>query len=69
MAIFKCKMCGGSLDTSGGTICRCTYCGTEQTVPKLDDEVRSRLYDRANYYRRNSEFDQAEAVYENGMQG
>lgn len=64
MAIFKCKMCGGSLDTSGGTICRCTYCGTEQTVPKLDDEARSRLYDRANYYRRNSEFDRAEAVYE-----
>ncbi len=64
MAIYKCKMCGGSLETSGGTICRCSYCGTEQTVPKLDNEARSRLYDRANYYRRSSEFDRAEAVYE-----
>ena len=66
MAVYKCKMCGGALEVSGGAaVCRCTYCGTEQTLPKLDNETRNRLYDRANHYRRNSDFDRAEAVYEN----
>lgn len=41
MAIFKCKMCGGALDIKNGeTVCQCEYCGTKQTVPKLDDEKK-----------------------------
>ncbi len=65
MAIFKCKMCGGTLeisDTQSTAVCE--YCGTKQTLPKLDDEKRANLYDRANHFRRNNEFDKAVAIYE-----
>jgi len=66
MAIFKCKMCGGSLEvTEGMTVCECEYCGTQQTLPRLDNYKRNQLFDRANYYRMNNEFDRAEVVYEN----
>ena len=65
MAIFKCKMCGGSLDVSvGTTIIECEYCGTVQTLPKLEDDRRANIYDRANHFRRSNEFDKASAIYE-----
>ena len=63
MAIFKCKMCGGSLDVSVGTsVIECEYCGTAQTLPKLDDDRRANLYDRANRFRRSNEFDKAAGI-------
>ena len=65
MAIFKCKMCGGSLDISdGASVATCEYCGTKQTVPKSRDEVISNLFNRANNLRLKCEFDKAEQVYE-----
>ena len=65
MALFKCKMCGGSLEIpSGTTVIECEYCGTQQTLPKLDDDKRATLYDRANHFRRNNEFDKAMGIYE-----
>ena len=65
MALFKCKMCGGSLEVANNaTVVECDYCGTQQTLPKLDDEKRANLYDRANHFRRNNEFDKAMAIYE-----
>lgn len=65
MSLFKCKMCGGSLDVpAGSSVIECEYCGTQQTLPKLDDEKRANLYDRANHFRRNNEFDKAMAIYE-----
>jgi len=65
MAVFRCKMCGGDLDiTEGATIATCEYCGTEQTLPKLDDDKRANMYDRANHFRRNNEFDKAMSVYD-----
>ena len=40
MAIFKCKICGGSLDIAdGNSVATCEYCGTKQTVPMTKDEV------------------------------
>ena len=39
-------------------------CGTKQTLPKLDDDRRSNLYDRANHFRRNNEYDKAMGIYE-----
>ena len=48
----------------GTTVATCEYCGTTQTLPKLTDEKRANLYDRANHFRRNSEFDKAAAIYE-----
>lgn len=66
MSVFKCKMCGGALEIKGNeTVAVCEYCGTKQTLPKLDDEKRAQLYDRANYFRRQNEFDKAMGIYEN----
>lgn len=65
MAIFKCKMCGGSLEVQKGqTICECEYCGTKQTVSATDDEIVTNLYNRANNLRIKCEFDTAQEIYE-----
>lgn len=65
MSVLICKMCGGDLEIKEGmTTARCPYCGTNQTLPKLDNEQRLRLYDRANHFRRNNDYDKAMAVYE-----
>lgn len=65
MTLFKCKMCGGALEISNNeTVATCEYCGTQQTLPKLDDDRKVNLYDRANHFRRNSEFDKAMGIYE-----
>lgn len=66
MAIFQCKMCGGNLDiVEGSTICECSYCGTKQTIPTIDDDKKISLFTRANHLRLNCDFDKAESVYEN----
>lgn len=65
MAIFKCKMCGGTLEINNNEcVALCEYCGTKQTIPKSRDEVVSNLYNRANNLRLKCEFDKAEQVYE-----
>ena len=65
MAIFKCKMCGGTIEFEpGATIGVCDSCGTKQTLPHLDDDRRANLYDRANHFRRNNEYDKAAGIYE-----
>lgn len=65
MSIFKCKMCGGELHINPGeSVAACEYCGTTQTLPKLDDDRRANLYDRANHFRRNNDFDKAAGIYE-----
>ncbi len=63
--ILKCKMCGGNLEINKQEhIAVCENCGTRQTLPKLDDEKRLNLYDRANHFRRNNEYDKAMGIYE-----
>ena len=65
MTIFKCKMCGGTLEFNpGDTVAVCDSCGTRQTLPKLDDDRRANLYDRANHFRRSNEYDKATGIYE-----
>ena len=65
MSLFKCKMCGGSLEIiAGTTVVQCEYCGTKQTLPRLSDERISNLYDRANHFRRNNDYDKALGIYE-----
>ena len=66
MAVFKCKMCGGNLEIGGNqSVATCEYCNTQQTLPKLDSEQKINLYDRANHFRRNNDYDKAMAIYEN----
>lgn len=65
MAIFKCKMCGGSLEIGENqSVATCEYCGTQQTLPKLDNEKKLALFSRANNLRIKSEFDKAAGIYE-----
>ena len=65
MSVFKCKMCGGTIEfEQGATVGICDSCGTKQTLPKLDDEKKANLYDRANHFRRNNDFDKAAGIYE-----
>lgn len=64
--IYKCKICGGNLevqDNNRTTICE--YCGNEQVLPKIHNEQKARLYERAEHYRINNEYDKAIALYEN----
>ncbi len=64
MAVFKCKMCGGTIEfEQGATVGVCDSCGTKQTLPKVDDRLAN-LYGRANHFRRNNEFDKASGIYE-----
>lgn len=65
MSIFKCKMCGGDLEIQPGqTVAQCEYCGTRQTLPRLDGDRKANLYDRANHFRRNNDYDKAMGIYE-----
>lgn len=65
MATFKCKMCGGTIEFGdGASVGVCNYCGTKQTLPRLDNDKKANLYDRANHFRRNNDFDKAMNIYE-----
>ncbi len=65
MAVFKCKMCGGTLEiTENQSLVTCEFCGTGQTLPKFNDERKVTLFTRANHLRFNCEFDKAAGVYE-----
>ena len=64
MASFKCKMCGGDLHPiEEESLCECEFCGSVQTVPTMDDEKKTNLFNRANRLRMNAEFDKAATVY------
>jgi len=58
-------MCGAALEIAPNSlIAACDYCGSQQTLPRLNDEKIERLYDKANHFRRNNEFDKAMGIYE-----
>lgn len=63
--VFKCKMCDAALNIQeGDKITTCEYCGTTQTVPQINSERVANLYNRADHYRKNNEFDKALVLYE-----
>ncbi|MBR5596302.1 MAG: toll/interleukin-1 receptor domain-containing protein [Lachnospiraceae bacterium] len=63
--ILKCKMCGGDIEISQDmTIGTCLYCGSTMTMPRIDSEKKIRLFNRANGYRLNNEYDKAYQTYE-----
>lgn len=65
MAILKCKMCGGDIllneDKTTGT---CDHCGSTMTFPRVSDEQKLNLYNRANHFRQQNEFDKAITAYD-----
>ena len=65
MAVIKCKMCGGDLNIiEGASTAECEFCGSVQTIPKVDDEKKLTLFARANRLRAACEFDKAAGIYE-----
>ncbi len=65
MAVIRCKICGGDLNIADGTtVAVCEYCGTRQTLPKINDEQWAAAFNRGDHFRRISEFDKALSVYE-----
>ncbi len=66
MVTLRCKMCGGTLNVEENVyVAECEYCGTKQTLPKVTDEKKTALFDRANQSRSMNEFDKAALIYEN----
>ena len=62
--ILKCKMCGGDIEVSQDmTVGKCLYCGSTMTLPRIDSDKKARLFNRANAYRLNNEFDKAYDAY------
>ncbi len=62
--IFKCKICGGNLDVKQGErITVCEYCGVRQTIPTFIEPKIEEIYNRANNYLMNNEFDKAENLF------
>ena len=62
--IIKCKMCGGDLNIQEeNSICECEFCGTQQTIPRIDSNKKGNLFNRANRLRMGAEFDKAATVY------
>ena len=69
MAVYKCKMCGGTIEFEQGDVVGvCDSCGTKQTLPKTSDDVIANLFNRANNLRLKCEFDKAEQIYEKIVQ-
>lgn len=65
MAVFQCKMCGGALDINEGqNIAICPYCGSKQTIPKLDNDKVNKILERANTLRLNGDYDKAIDEYQ-----
>jgi len=63
--VFRCKMCGGDLNINiGDLVCKCDFCDAEQTLPKLNSDRKANLYDRADHFRRNNDYDKAMEIYE-----
>ena len=59
-------MCGGNIQAEkGAAFGTCDSCGVTSTLPKASDEKLVNLFNRANHFRRQNEFDKALYTYEN----
>lgn len=65
MSTINCKSCGCPNHVEfGKTTIICEACGTEQTVPSIDEDKKEKLFNRGNSYRLKCDFDKALSVYE-----
>jgi hypothetical protein len=58
-------MCGGDIKTTDNAYGTCESCGSTMTLPKASDERKANLFNRANHFRRQNDFDKAVQAYEN----
>ncbi len=64
MQTFKCKICGGNFDIEyGQKVVECAYCGVKQTISFFNEPKIQEIYNRANAYLTNNEFDKAENLF------
>ena len=65
MPAFNCKKCGAPLEiTEGMTVCECEFCGVTQTLPRTTSDQVINMFNRANHFRQQCEFDKAADIYE-----
>ncbi|MCI8513564.1 MAG: TIR domain-containing protein [Lachnospiraceae bacterium] len=64
MTALKCKLCGGNIEITGESHGICDSCGSEVTLPKIDDDKRADMYNRGNHFRQIGDFDRAYSAYE-----
>ena len=66
--MLECKSCGAQISVEEGQqVVTCPYCGSQNTVSRNMESVGN-LFNRANYLRRQNEFDRAIEVYEQILQ-
>lgn len=64
MAEYLCKCCGAALDVKGQvTVCKCANCDVLQSIPRLDFDEKTILWERADKLRRAGEYDRATELY------
>lgn len=62
---LKCKMCGDNIEISHNqTNGSCESCGSVTTLPRIDEEKKLNLFNRANNFRLSNEFDKSILAYE-----
>jgi len=64
LTALKCKLCGGNIEITGESHGICDSCGSEVTLPKIDDDKRADMYNRGNHFRQIGDFDRAYSAYE-----
>lgn len=69
MFIYKCKLCDGELEIDRVTrTAKCKYCGTEQTLPKTEEnDKKDNLLMLAERARKANEYDKAIGLYESAL--
>lgn len=66
MADYICKMCGAQISgiDDNLTYGKCPYCSSLQTFPHGREERTGQLFERAEHFRRNGEYDKATEILE-----
>lgn len=66
MEYLKCKSCGGDLEIkNNGSLFKCLWCGSVQTLPNNNDAQRIRMFNRGNRFRMLAKYDDAIKTFEN----
>lgn len=65
MAVFRCRMCGGKIEIlSNETVVTCPYCNSQQSVPNLSEEKKTKLFRDATDAFLEHDFQKASIFYQ-----